>query len=323
MSRSLCFSALYDEDDSAPSTPVPVPAPSSAPMPLVYRCWVLFEDIENDNAPCRCCSATQAMECNGDVWACYKSERAWLILDTPPDMSLPHELELCDGHNCRYHPLHYPELASFTQAVTSGMKWGDLLYEDDMAALAKETPAQKAAREAKSLREDRERQLACEAARMQKEAEMVEFRSKMGLKRGEAPRKASIPCKKLYSCCGDKKTGGAKPTTLHVSSECWAWEYTDPRDGRIKAPRTCPWLHPGEEGWHAEWMKDRTWKDPTGTADAPSWRASLPPRGVATPNPTPKPNSNPSRVSFAAGGGGKADHDGWENPNAGKRGRRR
>lgn len=302
MSRGISFASLSFEDDSAPSTPVSPPS-----MPATHRCWVLFDDIEDDNGPCTCCSATHAMD--DGLWICYSTQRAWLVLDTPPDMSLPHALELCTGEGCRFHPLMNPELAAFTQAVTSGMSWGDILYDEERAALARETPAQKAAREAKFLREERERQLACEAARMQKEAEMVEFRSKMGLKRGEAPRKASIPCKKLYSCCGDKKTGGAKPTTLHVSSECWAWEYTDPRDGRKKTPRTCPWIHPGEDGWHAEWMTDRNWKPPTGAAAAPTWRASVP--SAAAPAHT---HSRPPA---------KADPDGWENPHAAKRGRRR
>jgi hypothetical protein len=186
------------------------------------------------------------------------------------------------------------------------MSWGDLIYDEEQAALAAEAPAQKAAREAKRRHEEREMILGVEAYRMEKEAQLVELRSKMGLKRGEAPRKAAIPCKKLYSCVGDKKTGGAKPTTMHVSSECWAWEYTDPRDKKKKCPHSCPWIHPGEDGWHAEWMKDRTWKAPTGAAAVPSWRASLPP---------------------AAGGGGPMRgaplNDGWEVPtHAAKRGRR-
>ncbi len=247
----------------------------------VYRCWVLFADIENGNAPCRCCSPIDAIEGNGDIWACYKSERAWLIVNEAPDMSLPHPIELCDGDHCPFHRLQTPELASFTQAVTSGMSWGDLSYEDEQLALAAETPAQKAAREAKLRKAEYEAKLRLEAARMERETELVELRAKMGLKRGEAPRKASIPCKKLYSCVGDKSTGGAKPTTMHVSSECWAWEYTDPRDKKKKCPHKCPWIHPGEEGWHEEWMKNRTWKAPTGAAAVPTWRTAAPARAPA------------------------------------------
>ncbi len=244
-----------------------------------------------------------AMEGNGDVWACYKTERAWLILDEAPDMSVAHPIELCSGDHCPFHPLQTPDLASWTQAMTSGVGWGDLMYEEEMYNLSLETPAQKAAREAEEKARVVASELALQASKMRRETELVELRAKMGLKRGEGPRKASIPCKKLYSCCGDKSTGGAKPTTLHVSSECWAWEYTDPRDKKKKCPRVCPWIHPGEEGWHKEWETNRNWKAPTGAAAVPSWRASLPPA--------------------AARGGGGSLNDGWETPtHAAKRGRR-
>jgi hypothetical protein len=143
---------------------------------------------------------------------------------------------------------------------------------------------------------------------MERETELVDIRAKMGLKRGEAPRKASIPCKKLYSCVGDKSTGGAKPTTLHVSSECWAWEYTDPRDKKKKCPHKCPWIHPGEEGWHAEWMKDRTWKAPTGAAALPTWRTGAP-TGAAPTSGWRASVTAPAPVTA----------DGWEMPKTGRR----
>lgn len=91
------------------------------------------------------------------------------------------------------------------------------------------------------------------------------LRAKKGLKRGEDIKKIPQPCKKLYSCEGDKKTGGAKPTTLHVSSECWAHEYTHAQTGQRVVKHQCPWLHPDEEGWHAEWDTNRNFR-PAGAA---------------------------------------------------------
>ena len=234
--------------------------------------WVTFDAVESGAPPCTCCHHMSAWDDEG-YWQCEKTGRRWLIVDAEPDLSQPHVAGFCDGNRCPYHPLITPELSQFYRASEGGISWGDIVQDEEDEARARETPAQKAAREAKAAREMRDIQLGAEAHRMQKEAEMVEFRSKMGLKRGEKPRKAAIPCKKLYSCCGDKSTGGAKPTTKHVSSECWAWEYTDPRDKKKKAPHTCPWIHPGEEGWHAEWMTDRNWKPPTGAAAVPTWRA--------------------------------------------------
>ena len=273
MPSAIRFASLCAEDDSAPSTPVPAASSSTPPS---YRCWVLFDDIDSGNAPCGCCSAMNAMEGDGDVWACYNQERAWLILYEAPDMSVAHPIELCSGDGCSFHPLNSPAIANWTQAMTSGLGWGDLMYEEEMYELSKETPAQKATREATRAAEIIASELALQASKMNHETELVGIRAKMGLKRGEAPRKASIPCKKLYSCCGDKHNGGAKPTTLHVSSECWAWEYTDPRDRKKKTPRVCPWIHPGEDGWHKEWETNRNWKAPTGAAAVPSWRAPAP-----------------------------------------------
>lgn len=258
--------------------------------------WVTFDAVENGMPPCNCCHHMSAWDDDG-YWQCAKTDRRWKIVGAEPDLSQPHPVAFCDGNRCPYHPIMTPDLAKFYRASENGISWGDIVLQEEEEARARETPQQKAVREAKLRRENRERELAIEASRMQREAEMVEFRSKMGLKRGEKPRKAAIPCKKLYSCCGDKNSGGAKPTTMHVSSECWAWEYTDPRDKKKKAPHTCPWIHPGEEGWHTEWETNRNWKPPTGAAAVPTWRG-------------------PAPASASAGGG-------WEQVQHGRRGGRR
>ena len=52
----------------------------------------------------------------------------------------------------------------------------------------------------------------------------------------------------------------ARPTTLHVSSECWRYEYVDPETGRKVRVHTCNWLHPGEDGWQTEWNANRNFK---------------------------------------------------------------
>jgi len=258
--------------------------------------WTTFDAVEEGRTPCSCCHHMAAWTDDGK-WRCEKTGRSWHVLESELDLSQPHPMGLCSGKSCPFHPLITPSVALFNNATEAGVGWGDILYEEEMAARARETAAERAAREAKARREEHMRQLEYEVYRMEKEAENVAFRSKLGLKRGEAPRKASIPCKKLYSCCGDKSSGGAKPTTMHVSSECWAWEYTDPRDKKKKAPHTCPWIHPGEEGWHTEWETSRNWKPPTGAAAVPTWRG-----------PAPAPAS--------AGGG-------WEQVQHGRRGGRR
>jgi len=76
-------------------------------------------------------------------------------------------------------------------------------------------------------------------------------------KRTEArAQKKAEPCKFLYSCVGTP----ARSTTMHISSECWSHEYTDAVTGQKVVKHVCDRLHPGEEGWHAEWATDRHFK---------------------------------------------------------------
>jgi hypothetical protein len=110
---------------------------------------------------------------------------------------------------------------------------------------------------------------AAEAAyRMKTAAEIVAIQAHRGLKRNEEVQKKPTPCSRLYSCVGDKSTGGARPTTRHVSSECWSHEYKCPKSGKLIAKHVCPWLHPGEAGWQKQWDTDRTWKPAAAPAPA-------------------------------------------------------
>lgn len=91
---------------------------------------------------------------------------------------------------------------------------------------------------------------------------MVEARR--NLKRGEAVQKNGRICTRCYSCEGNKSTdwedGGkkARPSTLHVSSECFA--HAEFLAGRIRDD--CPFLHSGDKGWHPQWDRNFLW-DPT------------------------------------------------------------
>jgi hypothetical protein len=93
-------------------------------------------------------------------------------------------------------------------------------------------------------------------------------------KTGAVAQRIAEPCKFLYSCQGTP----ARPTTNHVSSECWS-----------HAEGVCVRAHPGDALWQPQWMADRRWK-PSGAAAAPAKPAgrfaSL--GGVA---PAPKPSA--------------------------------
>ena len=94
------------------------------------------------------------------------------------------------------------------------------------------------------------------------EQAMVEARR--NLRRGEAVQKNGRICTRCYSCEGNKQTdwedGGkkARPSTLHVSSDCFT--HAEFLAGRIR--EDCPFLHHGDKGWHAEWDRNFLW-DPS------------------------------------------------------------
>ncbi len=43
----------------------------------------------------------------------------------------------------------------------------------------------------------------------------------------------------------------------HVYTECWFWEYVDPKTRAKKCPHTCNCIHPGQSGWEDEWLWNR------------------------------------------------------------------
>jgi hypothetical protein len=176
--------------------------------------------------------------------------------------SSPHLPQNCPGaeNGCTQHPWMTAETSNllYLDAVW-GVSWGSL-FEADIAELEArtQTPEALAAAAAKAARE--------EAERLAYDQKMVAERNAIRAgatrtKHGPVQiQKIAQPCKKLYSCEGGGSKGGvAKPTTLHVSSECWAHEYTDASGKRV-VKHVCQWLHPGESGWLPQWQADRNYR---------------------------------------------------------------
>lgn len=40
----------------------------------------------------------------------------------------------------------------------------------------------------------------------------------------------------------------------HIYTECWFWEYVDPKTGKKVSKHVCNCLHPGQAGWEDEWL---------------------------------------------------------------------
>jgi hypothetical protein len=206
--------------------------------------------------------------------------------------------------------------ATALERVDNGGSLYDALYPDgdpEWDAYEAECAARAAEREANAefyRAQEAKAQLAYQQRRIEeKVADEAKMRlNREQLKSGARMEKKDTPCARLYSCVGDKKSGGAKPTTKHVSSECWSHERKCPETGALLKPHKCPWLHPGEPGWRPEWNTDRLWKPAAapppaqhrmaaalGGGGAPQSRFAAPPAPRA---PWAKPSGN----------------DGWEAP---------
>lgn len=194
-------------------------------------------------------------------WQCAKGKQ-WFVVDELPDLTKPHEAWMCDG-SCD-SAFHKGVNLAEAYAVFMGVSWGELDQYWIDEELSKLSEAERKAHEA-----EKEAQLAREAAKKELEsfsnliANRVRQHEILANCKNNIGKKILRPCKWLYSCRGDRSTGGSKPTTLYVSSECWSHAYTDPETGKRVEKHVCWHLHPDEEGWCKEWNKNRNYVSPS------------------------------------------------------------
>jgi hypothetical protein len=121
-----------------------------------------------------------------------------------------------------------------------------MALRDEAEARALESEAQRVAR----LKHDADVEAAAlvneEAIRRDVYARDVATRARKGLRRGDAVVKRAEPCKWVVG--------------QFAGDECWAHEYTDPKTGNRVIKHTCDRLHPGEVGWHTEWLANPRWR---------------------------------------------------------------
>ncbi len=311
-----------DSDDDAPTTPVaaapaaPAGGASYTPLRLnnYEKPWVLFDEVDSTDLsrqPCRCCSTHDAFDDNPDFWTCQTTGRRWLVVGEQPDMTRPHIAELCLG-NCPFHPLMNGDIARWQRANMMNVCWSDLLQEEQEALDALKSPeqlaAERAAAEVMFKEAMHKTEVACAASHIRRVQEAQAYKY-------AARGKIYEPCKKLYSCDKAVVKGRelAVPTTLHVSSECWRYIYTDPETGHIHAPKTCNWLHPGEDGWQDEWDTDRNSKAAAERAKA---------LAAADPNQNRFANlAGQERGGAKPHGGARGGGGGFQKPHGGGGGR--
>ena len=185
-----------------------------------------------------------------------------------PRKSFPPSVPRAPVNYGRAVALFGAETARALERVDNGGSLYDALYPDgdpEWDAFEAECAVRVAERKANAefyRAQEAKAELAYKQRRIE---EKVADESKMRLNRdqlksGQKMEKKACPCARLYSCVGDKSTGGARPTTKHVSSECWSHERKCPETGALLTPHKCPWLHPGEPGWLPQWTNDRLFK---------------------------------------------------------------
>jgi hypothetical protein len=213
--------------------------------------------------------------------------------------------------------------------------WGDLYLDWVAEEAAAESPEDRAARNA------REEAAAAEKARMAPMIELHENQQRAMVARSRNARnkdrvgfKDARPCRALYDF--SREAGCCQ--TRHVSTECWAHEFTDalssefldkkgaltamaeeygiPRalksgEARIKrnqdgvlavvwTPHTCWMTHPDEPGWNPVWASDRN-ASPAAPPPPPQQRGGPPQRYSGPPqrhNGGFVPREEPQRGAF-------------------------
>jgi hypothetical protein len=143
-------------------------------------------------------------------------------------MATVHRADQCYG-NCSLHPLVDKTIA---RMMHSSALWGDILYVPMTAE-----------KEAEIVEYARDLDKLCESHKMKAYALLVD-RMKKG--------KTLKPCKWLYL------NEDGKTYSKHLTgAQCWAWEYIDPKTGKVEKPHSCKHLHPGDHDWCDAWNSNR------------------------------------------------------------------
>jgi len=187
-----------------------------------------------------------------NYWECWSSGKKWIVVKEKPDFSKPHSADVCIG-NCLIHPLITPDILPLMYPSLYETTWGEYSLEYEEAILAQETEEQRTER----LRRDAER-LALKRVEAETQVRFIYSRemhdkSLRGVRRNEGPKKYDRPCKWMVG--KERQESLARGEVLC----CWAWEFKNPKTGKIEKPRTCMFQHPGEDGWRDEWIENPVW----------------------------------------------------------------
>lgn len=199
--------------------------------------WV-FSDNEEE-MPCRCCSPTQAMD--DGAWHCHNDNMTTYTRDSELDVSQPHDSNICPG-GCQFHPL----VDNNFILLNTGKNWGDVVYEEEMQRLATMSASERIA-----LQKERDVEAAKAAAEVQHyEMKFYQEKQELRVMGGMKIVKKDTPCKDLYYDESVPKSQWVKnkrgklcaPEVKYVCSQCWLWEYDDPRSSFLVDSVKGVWL---------------------------------------------------------------------------------
>ena len=195
-------------------------------------------------SPCRCCPPVDAM--NNEYWDCWTTYKKWKILDEEPDFSQPHDQDICMG-NCMIHSLITPNILPLAHPELYQTTWGDYSSDFEEVLRSLETPSQKEERLRREVEEIEKKRIESETQLRFIYSREMHDKSLRGVRKNESPKKYDRPCKWMVG--KDKEDSIARGDIPC----CWAWEFTNPKTGKIERPRSCMYQHPTESGWREEW----------------------------------------------------------------------
>jgi hypothetical protein len=261
-----------------------------------------------------------------------------VVLDQAPDLTQPHDITVCDG-TCK-DPFHKGFMLELAHSTFLGKTWGDLVQTWDERRVAQMGAAERAKLEAAQREAEAKAERLAPLFALRKQ--MMDGAKKKQMQRnlkGNDKKRVLKPCFQLYSPEVSHKTKEtalgthrhvSEPTTLGISSECWAHEFTDPltyefvdaktgkvlpmgddyrtnqliAEGKVYIKRNgmgefvlihkvhCCWnLHPGDSEWKPVWFTNRL--DDGRPANGSNWRTAGAAAPAESPPPAPAPPTNP------------------------------
>lgn len=245
------------------------------------------EESEPSAWPCRSCAPWSCDE--GAFWECEHGKWIWVeSWESLPPLPEDHSLKECRNSSCTQHGLFGGEILGLYLAAEAGISWGDYIWMVEQAALAAETPAQKAARLAAEARKEAERALAIAVSEKKLAAELVKSRPAPQQRRYDRRTGKPMPCK-FY--CFQGVLGREHPAENGWEAGC----------GFHKKGK-CEFFHPDEPEWQIIIGKAPMPSRPS--TPEPEWRVA---GGAGGPSRPMSGGGSSSSASFGprgAGGGG-------------------